>query len=636
MSIRFRLTIAAIAVILVANSLLSFSALQYLGRVWMGEVQTRVRRNLSSARAAYENQLNVIAAFLLATSRDRTLADAVEENDRATLDSILQGVGVPGTMDFAGLLDANGRVICRVGSRQSGEDLSADPLVAQVLREHRPAQGTIVFSRERLLAEGPELARRASVPVIPTAAARPTAKSVCTDGMVTAATVPVLDARGSLKAILYGGNLLNQRYEIVDTIKQQVFRGEVYKEKEIGTVTIFLGDLRISTNVTNEDGSRAVGTQLSTSVSDAVLLRGETWAAPAFVVNDWYITAYEPIRDPAGRMIGVLYVGLLQAPFAHQLHVISIVFLGIVGAATVASLMLLLFIHALVLRPIRSVVEMAQKVIGGDLTARVGVRPPGEMGVLCRAVDSMAQAVAEREELLTQAANQQIRRSEQLASVGRLAAGVAHEINNPLTGVLAFADLMREKENMDPQDREDLEVIIRETKRAREIVRGLLEYARETPSVKTSLNVNEVVRQTMQLLGKREAFQNVNLVEALAEDLPTVNGDRNQLQQVLVNLSLNACEAMHSGGTLMIGTSRADNKVVIEVTDTGCGIRPQDLERIFEPFFTTKPVGKGTGLGLSVSSGIIQQHGGTLEVESVPGKGTTFTIHLPAAAAGAA
>jgi len=225
MSIRFRLTIAAIAVILVANSLLSFSALQYLGRVWMGEVQTRVRRNLSSARAAYENQLNVIAAFLLATSRDRTLADAVEENDRATLNSILQGVGVPGTMDFAGLLDANGRVICRVGSRQSGEDLSADPLVAQVLREHRPAQGTIVFSRERLLAEGPELAQRASVPVIPTAAARPTAKSVCTDGMVTAATVPVLDARGSLKAILYGGNLLNQRYEIVDTIKQQVFRG---------------------------------------------------------------------------------------------------------------------------------------------------------------------------------------------------------------------------------------------------------------------------------------------------------------------------------------------------------------------------------------------------------------------------
>ena len=398
-------------------------------------------------------------------------------------------------------------------------------------------------------------------------------------------------------------------------------------------MTIFLGDLRISTNVTMDDGSRAVGTRLSASVCEAVLERGETWAAPAFVVNDWYITAYEPIRDPAGKIIGVLYVGLLQAPFSHQLNVISGVFLAIVGGATLASLVLLMLASERVLRPIRFVVAMAQKVIGGDLSARVGIRPPGEMGVLCRAVDSMAQAVAEREELLKQATRQQIGRSEQLASVGRLAAGVAHEINNPLTGVLAFADLMREKENMDDQDREDLEVIIRETKRAREIVRGLLDFARETPSVKTALNVNDVIRQTTQLLGKREAFQNINIVEALDEDLPPVNGDRNQLQQVLVNLSLNACEAMPDGGTLLVGTSGNGDQVVIEVTDTGCGIKPEHLDQIFEPFFTTKPVGKGTGLGLSVSYGIVQQHGGTLEVESEPGKGTTFTIRLPVASA---
>ena len=213
---------------------------------------------------------------------------------------------------------------------------------------------------------------------------------------------------------------------------------------------------------------------------------------------------------------------------------------------------------------------------------------------------------------------------------------MAHEINNPLTGVLVFADLMREKENMDAQDREDLEVIIRETKRAREIVRGLLDYARETPSVKTHMNVNDVIRQTTQLLGNREAFQKVNIVEALTEDLPPVNGDRNQLHQVLVNLSLNACEAMLDGGTLMIGTSHKGNQVVIEVTDTGCGIKPEHIGQIFEPFFTTKPVGKGTGLGLSVSCGIVQQHGGSLEVESVPGKGTTFTITLPSVSVGAA
>lgn len=190
---------------------------------------------------------------------------------------------------------------------------------------------------------------------------------------------------------------------------------------------------------------------------------------------------------------------------------------------------------------------------------------------------------------------------------------------------------MREKENMDDQDREDLEVIIRETKRAREIVRSLLDYARETPSMKVSLNINDLVRQTTQLLGKREAFQNVNIVEALDDDLPPVNGDRNQLQQVLVNLSLNACEAMADGGTLMIATSNENDRVLVEVTDTGVGIKQEHLDKIFEPFFTTKAVGKGTGLGLSVSYGIVQQHGGTLDVESVPRKGTTFIISLPTA-----
>jgi two-component system, NtrC family, sensor kinase len=331
--------------------------------------------------------------------------------------------------------------------------------------------------------------------------------------------------------------------------------------------------------------------------------------------------------------VGALYVGLLQSPFLHQLNVIRGVVLAIILGATLASLVLLFLVTELVLRPIRHIIVMAQKVIGGDLSARVGLRPPGEMGMLCWAVDSMAQAVYEREEMVKQLARQQIGRSEQLASVGRLAAGVAHEINNPLTGVLAFADMLREKENMDDQDREDLDLIVRETKRAREIVRGLLDFARETPSQKVELAINDLLRETTRLLGKREAFQNIFIVEALEDNLPSVYGDKNQLQQVLVNLCLNACQAMPNGGTLMVASHCADGRVVVEVTDTGCGIKREHLDKIFEPFFTTKPVGKGTGLGLSVTYGIVQQHGGTLEVESQEGKGSTFRITLPAMAA---
>lgn len=629
MSIRFKLTVIAVAVILVANTLLSFVTMHYLSYVWLDEVQRRVQRNLNSARAAYRKQVDTTAAFLQAAALDGNLAAAVVQGDTARIRGALGRLHRSRPMDFITLLDSKGTVISRAAGDQGGDSLAEDPLVARLLAEPQVTEGTVIFSKERLEAEGGDLAERARFEVIETPAARPTRDKVRSEGMVLAAAAPVFDEAGNLLAVLYGGDLINRRYQMVDGIKREVFPDEVYRGKDIGTVTIFQGDLRISTNVTMEDGSRAVGTRLSAAVCEKVLDQGGQWSGPAFVVNDWYFTAYEPIRDPAAHVVGALYVGLLRAPFLHQRNVIFAIFLATVVAATLASLVLLFVANNLVLSPVRGVVAMAQRVIGGDLSARVGMRPPGEMGVLCRAIDSMAHAMAEREELLKQATQQQISRSEQLASVGRLAAGVAHEINNPLTGVLAFADLMLQKENMDDQDREDLQVIIRETKRARVIVRGLLDFARETPAMTTEVQVNDLLRQTLLLLGKRDAFENINIVDDLAEELPTVQVDKNQLQQVFVNLCLNACEAMPRGGTLMVSTSHADDKVVIKVVDTGCGIKREHLDQVFEPFFTTKPVGKGTGLGLSVSYGIIQQHGGTLEVESEVGRGTTFIVTLP-------
>jgi len=249
---------------------------------------------------------------------------------------------------------------------------------------------------------------------------------------------------------------------------------------------------------------------------------------------------------------------------------------------------------------------------------------------LRRAVAAQQQEFAERVR-----AEQALRESERmrsvtekLAAVGRLAAGVAHEINNPLTGVLTFAHLLRNKKDMDEQDREDLDLIVRETTRAAHIVRALLDFARERPPEKKLLDVNAVLRQTLQLLGNRDAFQHVTTVEDFEDNLAPVFGDEHQLEQVFLNLCLNACEAMPNGGTLALSTRTEGEMVCVEVTDTGCGIKKEHLDQIFEPFFTTKPVGKGTGLGLSVSYGIIQEHGGRIEVSSDVGRGTTFGVYL--------
>ena len=195
--------------------------------------------------------------------------------------------------------------------------------------------------------------------------------------------------------------------------------------------------------------------------------------------------------------------------------------------------------------------------------------------------------------------------------------------------MLTFAHLLREKSNMDDQDREDLDLIIAETSRAAEIVRGLLDFARERPAMKEPLNINDVIQRTIRLLVNQKTFQQIEIVETLQDHLPDVDGDENQLQQVILNLILNACEAMPDGGMLSIETSASEGQVVVKVTDTGCGIDAEHLDEIFEPFFTTKPVGQGTGLGLSVSYGIVQQNGGNIDIESEVGKGTTFTMTFP-------
>lgn len=245
MSIRFKLTVIAVAVILVANTLLSFVTMHYLSYAWLDEVQRRVRRNLNSARAAYRKQVDTTAAFLQAAALDGNLAAAVAQGDRARIRGVLGRLHRSRPMDFITLLDSKCTVISRAAGDRRGDSLAEDPLVARLLAEPQVTGGTVIFSQERLEAEGGGLAERARFEVIETPAARPTRDKVRSEGMVLAAAAPVFDEAGNLLAVLYGGDLINRRYQMVDGIKREVFPDEVYRGKDIGTVTIFQGDLRI-------------------------------------------------------------------------------------------------------------------------------------------------------------------------------------------------------------------------------------------------------------------------------------------------------------------------------------------------------------------------------------------------------
>jgi two-component system NtrC family sensor kinase len=235
-------------------------------------------------------------------------------------------------------------------------------------------------------------------------------------------------------------------------------------------------------------------------------------------------------------------------------------------------------------------------------------------------------------------AHRAVARAEKLAAVGRLAAGVVHEINNPLATISACAEALESRVNEGAFEgtealedlREYLGLIRSEAFRCKSITMGLLDFSRTRSSGRTPVDLGEVVDSAARLLSHQKRGSGISFDIQRAANLPTVSGDPGQLQQVIIALATNAVDAMPNGGQLSITTKRNGNSVLIEVTDTGFGIAHEDVAKIFEPFFTTKEVGKGTGLGLAVCYGILTEHGGSLDVQSTPGVGTTFTISLPA------
>lgn len=243
--------------------------------------------------------------------------------------------------------------------------------------------------------------------------------------------------------------------------------------------------------------------------------------------------------------------------------------------------------------------------------------------------NNMAKSLKDRDERL-QKAFSQITNAEKLAAVGQMAAGVAHEINNPLGGILLYSNLILEDMASDDPRRENMEKIVYQTNRCKGIVQDLLNFARTPTGELLPIDVNDVIRNTLNLVKDQFAFFGVEITTDLQNDLPQIKGDSLKLEEVFLNLFMNAADAMEGKGKLTIKSEKTnDYHAKITVSDTGKGIDKSFLPHIFEPFFTTKDAGHGTGLGLSIIYGILKNHNGSIHVESDPGKGTTFFILLP-------
>ncbi|MFH2040833.1 MAG: cache domain-containing protein [Chloroflexota bacterium] len=626
-----KLLLSYLPIIIVTSGVFTVVGIQIITTRILAEAQEKVRHDLNSAREIYQNRLNQINNVVQLTADRFFLTEALLNGNIASIGDELIKVKVNVHLDILSLTDATGEVIFRSSNPEAPSNPKTyDELVAKVLSQKAPVVSTSLITGSELLKESLQLYDQAHIVFVDTPRARPTTRTELTSGLMLKAAAPIFDYHNNLIGVLYGGNLLNRNYEIVDDIKQTVFEDVKYNGKDIGTATIFQDDVRIATNVKNSDGSRAIGTRVSEEVYNQVVIAGQPWIGRAYVVNDWYITAYEPIRNINYEIIGILYVGSMEQKYSDIKNHTILAFVAIALLGIIVSTLISNLISQKITTPIKLLVNASREIAQGNLNPKIEVTSHDELGELAIAFNTMSNKLIEREDKLKEFTKSKIMESEKLAIVGQLAANVAHELNNPLVGIITYSHLLLEETPASENATEFLNKIVIQANRCKDIVRGLLDFARQRKPDRTLFNINNLLKQCISLLENQVIFHNIKIILDL-EEVPMVILDPSQVERVFMNIILNAAEAMDGKGELNI-SSRFDSDegvVEVQVRDTGPGISEENLEQIFDPFFTTKDVGHGVGLGLAISYGIIREHNGTTTVKSKIGEGTTFTVRLP-------
>jgi two-component system NtrC family sensor kinase len=620
--------------------------------VWWGNASfdrlliAKVRSDLAVAQGYFERMLGEVGASTAAVADSHGLHLALARPAQTDMVALLRSVKSRAGLDFINLRDADGTLLFT----DSGPAPAAPRAsVVSLLDGHR---GTSVELLEpsQLAVLAPPLRPQASIALVATPNAEPSSRTQEERALALLSTHAINAPDGRLLGHVQGGVLLNRNLPFIDHINEIVYPDGSLPFGSKGTATLFLDDVRISTNVRLfGGGDRAIGTRVSQRVRNAVLGRGQTWLDSAFVVNDWYVSAYEPLADSAGRRVGMLYVGFLERPFTLMKYTalasIGVIFFGVMIGAAVVSLRW----ARTIFRPLEQMARTMRRVEDGELRARVGtVGSSDEIGQLAGHLDHLLDVIDEKTRALqrwnseldakvterTQEladAQAQLVRSEKLATVGQLTASIAHEVNNPIAVIQGNLDIVRQL--IGPQAAAqvgaELRLIDEQIERMRLIVTQLLQFARpnEYAGYVEQVAPARVLEECMVLVGHLLAQTHI-AVERRVESTRVASINRHELQQVLVNLLVNAIDTMPDGGTLTLCTlDWGDDGVEVSVADTGPGLSPDVLAELFRPFVTRKK--DGTGLGLWISRGIVERYGGDIRARNrFDGHGAVFSVLL--------
>jgi len=626
--------------------------------------QNKVQYDLNSAHEIYYNELERLRNILKFSSKLYLIKHSIENSDFNTLLSEIQRIRVEEHLDFLSVANSRGYVITRARNPNKNSDFIGNDLIVRKALIGETTVSTEIWESDKLKSEGKELIEIAKTKLIPTPKALPTTKEIETSGMVLIASAPIYNSKYQIIGAIYGGVLLNKNYYLVDKIKETVFGN-----KATGTATIFMGDLRISTNVRLKNGKRAVGTRLSREVYNRVIVAGEKWIDRAFVVNAWYITAYEPIYNIKNDIIGSLYVGVLEKPFNKIKDKISLIFISLLLLGAGLTFIVSLILSQRIVAPITHLEKNIKKVAKGNYEDFVKIETDDEIGRVQMEFNSMIKALKDKDDALNKLhsnlenevktrtaelenknieltnAKQELYKlidekenlikkyrelqnelvhTSKLAAIGALAGGVAHEINTPIAiirGNIELLEVYLEEKGF--IDTKEMQLIKEQVTRMQRIVDRLLQFAKKTDATFTEIDINQLIEEVVEPLKKLNIPIYFNFHEKIK-----IKSYETQLREVFTNVILNALEAIREkgDGELTISVIKTENIVTIEFKDTGIGVEEENKTKMLTPYFTTKK--NGTGLGLAISLSIIKNLGGDIRMDSQKGIGTTVTIVL--------
>ena len=635
-SFKTRILISYVAVIGVFSVLMAMAGYFVIEKQVLNRAQAKVATYLNFAHEVYREQTRKVEDVVRFAAVRFFVKDTIFKSDLKMLQEKLNEIRQQENLDILTLVDSRGNVLVRSRNASvTGDNQAGDELVKRVLSEKKVFSGTVIIEADELAKEGADLVERARIKIVPTPKAKPASKVVQTQGMMIKAAAPVLNYDGQLIGVLYGGKLLNRNFDIVDKIKYILYRDARYAGKEMGTVTIFQEDIRISTNVCSSDGTRAIGTRVSEEVYNQVLEQGKPWINRAFVVNDWYKTAYEPICDPSGKIIGMLYVGILEKPFTDIARNCIIIFMLITAGVTLLAIAASVILSAQITKPVRLIVDAAGKLSEGQLGHMVETEcEVKELNQLVKSFNHMSEKLEERERSLCIS-------NEKLAELNKryidLIGFVSHELKGILASVVIHVYSVSDGFLGPLNDKQ---------KKALDAVSRNLDYLSAT--VKKFLNLGKIEKGDLKanksrIKLKKDVFdatinslipvaqrKNITIDNRISPDIE-VNADADLMQIVANNLIANAINYGKEYGNIVLSASSSNNHVQVEVYNDSVPIPEQQKEKLFKRFSRldneqTRHT-KGTGLGLFITKEIIETHGGKIWVEPKE-KGNSFIFCL--------